>query len=83
MREHNGDDAAARLVSKHLHGLLAEARREGLSLEELTIELAAHATCAALSFWSADELRQLIEAAEDDEVSNSDDLSHMAAVGAA
>jgi len=59
-------DGAARLVSRHLYALVAEARREGVPLDALTLELAAHATCAALSFWSGEDLRQVIEAAEND-----------------
>ena len=53
----------SRLVNRHLSALVTEARSAGLQLEDLTIELAAHANCAALSFWSADDLHSLLEAA--------------------
>jgi hypothetical protein len=53
----------SRLVNRHLSALVTEARSVGLSLEDLTIELAAHANCAALSFWSAEDLYGLLEAA--------------------
>jgi hypothetical protein len=53
----------SRLVNRHLSALVTEARSIGLSLEDLTIELAAHANCAALSFWSAEDLHGLLEAA--------------------
>ncbi len=82
IEDHARHDCAARLVSRHLHALVAEARREGIPLDALTIELAAHATCAALSFWSAEDLRQLIEAAEDD-VDDLDGIEVMRPLGAA
>ncbi len=66
MRDGFEDDLTALLVSRHLHALLTEARAAGVPLERLTVELAAHAVCAALTFWSADDLRQLIEAAATD-----------------
>ncbi len=75
-------DGAARLVSRHLYALVAEARREGVPLDALTLELAAHATCAALSFWSGEDLRQVIEAAEND-VGQEDMLKTMGPFGAA
>jgi hypothetical protein len=53
----------SRLVNRHLSALVTEARSIGMPLEDLTIELAAHANCAALSFWSAEDLRGLLEAA--------------------
>ena len=56
MSDYYGMPRSARLVSRHLHSLFGDARREGVTHEELTIELAAHATCAALSFWPAEEL---------------------------
>lgn len=55
--------SVARLVNRHLSALISEARRSGIGLDDLTIELAAHASCAALSFWSADELHGLLDAA--------------------
>lgn len=55
--------AVSRLVNRHLSALVTEARSAGMQLEDLTIELAAHANCAALSFWSADDLHSLLEAA--------------------
>lgn len=82
MREEFEDDVAARLVSRHLHALLSEARSAGIALDQLTVELAAHAVCAALSFWSAEDLRQLIEAAETDILSETD-LRTMAPAGLA
>ena len=55
--------SAARLVNRHLSALISEARQSGIELDDLTIELAAHASCAALSFWSADDLHGLLDAA--------------------
>ena len=63
----NRSDTAARLVSRHLFSLVDDARKTGVPLEEVTIELAAHATCAALSFWTAEDLHSLIDVADDDE----------------
>lgn len=63
-----GMPRSARLVSRHLHSLFGDARREGVTHEELTIELAAHATCAALSFWPAEELHALIDVADEDTI---------------
>jgi hypothetical protein len=78
------DGPMSRLVSHHLHNLVAAARRQGLSLEDLTIELATHATCAALSFWTADDLIQIVEAAElENEAASAADLSAMRPVGLA
>ncbi len=82
MQDEFEQDVAARLVSRHLHVLLSEARSAGIPLEELTVELAAHAVCAALSFWSAEDLRQLIEAAETD-ILDEGDLRTMAPAGLA
>ena len=82
IQDHVRQDCAARLVSRYLHALVAEARREGIPLDALTIELAAHATCAALSFWSAEDLRGLIEAAEDD-VEEAEGIEIMRPLGAA
>lgn len=53
----------SRLVNRHLSALVSEARQSGIGLHDLTIELAAHANCAALSFWSADDLHGLLDAA--------------------
>lgn len=53
----------SRLVNRHLSALVNEARSSGLPLEDLTIELAAHANCAALSFWTAEDLHGLLDAA--------------------
>ena len=58
---------AAELVSQHLVSLVGDARRTGLRLEEITIELAAHAACAALAYWSPHDLHALIDVAQDDE----------------
>ena len=55
--------SVSRLVNRHLSALLAEARQSGIGLDDLTIELAAHASCAALSFWSAEDLHGLLDAA--------------------
>lgn len=55
--------AASQLVHRHLMALVSEARSSGIGLDDLTLELAAHANCAALSFWSQDELHGLLEAA--------------------
>ena len=63
-----GMPRSAQLVSRHLHSLFGDARREGVTHEELTIELAAHATCAALSFWPAEELHALIDVADEDTI---------------
>lgn len=55
--------SVSRLVNRHLVALVSEARQSGIRLDDLTIELAAHASCAALSYWSADELHGLLDAA--------------------
>lgn len=55
--------AVSRLVNRHLSALVSEARQSGIPLDDLTIELAAHASCAALNYWSAAELRGLLDAA--------------------
>ena len=68
MSDYYGMPRSARLVSRHLHSLFGDARREGVTHEELTIELAAHATCAALSFWPAEELHALIDVADEDTI---------------
>lgn len=68
MSEYYGMPRSAKLVSRHLHSLFGDARREGVTHEELTIELAAHATCAALSFWPAEELHALIDVADEDTI---------------
>jgi hypothetical protein len=51
------------LVNRHLSALVTEARRAGIGLDDLTIELAAHASCAALSYWTSDDLHGLVDAA--------------------
>ena len=56
-------NSVALLVNRHLSALITEARQSGIELDDLTIELAAHASCAALSFWSADDLHGLLDAA--------------------
>lgn len=53
----------SRLVNRHLTALVAEARRSGIGLDDLTIELSAHAHCAALTYWSAEDLHNLLDAA--------------------
>jgi len=58
---------AAELVSQHLVSLVGDARRTGLKLEDITIELAAHAACAALAYWSPLDLHALIDVAHDDD----------------
>ena len=58
---------AAELVSQHLVSLVGDARRTGLKLEDITIELAAHAACAALAYWSPLDLHALIDVAQDDD----------------
>ncbi len=58
---------AAELVSQHLVSLVGDARRTGLKLEEITIELAAHAACAALAYWSPHDLHSLIDVAQEDD----------------
>ncbi len=58
---------AAELVSQHLVSLVGDARRTGLRLEDITIELAAHAACAALAYWSPLDLHALIDVAQDDD----------------
>ncbi len=58
---------AAQLVSQHLISLVGDARRTGLKLEDITIELAAHAACAALAYWSPLDLHALIDVAQDDD----------------
>lgn len=55
--------SVARLVNRHLSALVNEARQAGIELEDLTIELAAHASCAALTYWTADDLHGLLDAA--------------------
>ena len=55
--------AASQLVHHHLSSLVSEARRIGVSLDDLTLELVAHANCAALSFWTEEDLHGLLEAA--------------------
>jgi hypothetical protein len=57
---------AADLVTHHLHSLVGDARRTGLNLEDLTIELAAHAAFAALAYWSPTDLHTLIDVAQDE-----------------
>jgi hypothetical protein len=59
---------AAELVSQHLYSLVGDARRTGVKLEDVTIELAAHAACAALAFWTPNDLHALIDVAQDDEL---------------
>ena len=59
---------AAELVSQHLFSLVADARRTGVKLEDVTIELAAHAASAALAYWSPHDLHALIDVAQDDEL---------------
>jgi hypothetical protein len=59
---------AAELVSQHLFSLVGDARRTGVKLEDVTIELAAHAACAALAFWSPNDLHALIDVAQDDDL---------------
>jgi hypothetical protein len=58
---------AADLVSQHLISLVGDARRTGLKLEDITIELAAHAACAALAYWSPNDLHALIDVAHEDD----------------
>lgn len=55
--------SVARLVNRHLSALVSEARRSGIELEDLTIELAAHASCAALTYWTPADLHDLLDAA--------------------
>ena len=55
--------SVSRLVNRHLSALVEEAREAGIGLDDLTIELAAHASCAALSFWTAEDLHGLLDAA--------------------
>jgi hypothetical protein len=62
----NGMAKAADLVSHHLHSLVGDARRTGLTLEDVTIELAAHAAYAALAYWSPTDLHTLIDVAQDE-----------------
>ena len=78
------NETISRLVNRHLSALVAEARRSGIELEDLTIELAAHASCAALGFWTADDLHGLLDAAaaEIDPRAGSD-LSRIEAAGSA
>jgi len=59
---------AAELVSQHLYSLVGDARRTGVKLEDITIELAAHAACAALAYWTPNDLHALIDVAQDDEL---------------
>ncbi len=59
---------AAELVSQHLFSLVGDARRTGVKLEDVTIELAAHAACAALAFWTPNDLHALIDVAQDDDL---------------
>lgn len=70
--------AAARLVHHHLSALISEARRLGVSFDDLTLELAAHANCAALSFWTEEDLHGLLEAAAAE--SNTQDQAELAVV---
>ncbi len=58
---------AAELVSHHLFSLVGDARRTGVKLEDITIELAAHAACAALAYWSPNDLHALIDVAQDED----------------
>ena len=62
---------AAELVSQHLFSLVGDARRTGVKLEDVTIELAAHAACAALAYWSPNDLHALIDVAQDEELLDS------------
>ena len=59
---------AAELVSQHLFSLVGDARRTGVKLEDVTIELAAH---AALAYWSPNDLHALIDVAQDEELLDS------------
>ena len=59
---------AAQLVSRHLLSLVGEARENDVALEDVTMELAAHAACAALAFWSALDLHALIDVADEDTI---------------
>ena len=68
MSDYYGMPRSARLVSRHLRSMFGDAQREGVTHEELTIELVAHATCAALSFWPAKELHALIDIADEDTI---------------
>lgn len=78
-------ESISRLVNRHLSALVSEARHRGIGLEDLTIELAAHASCAALSFWTADDLHGLLDAAaaEADPPVDDSDLSLVEAAGSA
>ena len=78
-------ESISRLVNRHLSALVSEARHRGIGLEDLTIELAAHASCAALSFWTADDLHGLLDAAaaEADPQGDDSDLSLVEAAGSA
>lgn len=55
---------ASRLVSSHLMSLVGEARRQGIDLETITLELAAHATSAALAYWRPSDLHAMVDLAE-------------------
>jgi len=77
-------ETISRLVNRHLSALVSEARLNGIELEDLTIELAAHASCAALSFWTADDLHGLLDAAAAEINTRADaDLSRVEAAGSA
>ncbi len=77
-------ESISRLVNRHLSALVSEARRSGIDLEDLTIELAAHASCAALSFWTAEDLHGLLDAAAAEiEPRPDSDLSRIEAAGSA
>ncbi len=54
---------ASRLVSSHLMSLVGDARRHGIDLETITMELAAHATSAALAYWRPSDLHAMVDLA--------------------
>jgi hypothetical protein len=54
------------IVSRHVAAILADARRYGMKREDVTIALAAHAACAALTDWSPRDLYALIDIARED-----------------
>ena len=62
MDESNAKDVST-FVNRHVAALISEGQTAGLDLDDLTIELAAHAMCAALSFWSEEDLHGLLQEA--------------------